>query len=118
MTNIRRKGAALAAALALTLSLAACGSQTDRLSIDAAQVANGAGFSPDTLTVEKENDVRLRVGNDTAREHGFSIEGYRVERVVQPDETVEVRFRAYRAGTFKIYCQLHPTHQTGTLVVR
>ena len=118
MTTIRRKGTALAGALALTLSLAACGSQTDRLTIDAATVGSAPGFSPDTLTVEKENSVRLRVGNDTAREHGFSIEGYRIERVVQPDQTVEVRFRASRGGTFKIYCQLHPTHQTGTLVVR
>ena len=118
MTNVRQRSAALAAALILVLSAAGCGSGTDNLNIAATTVGEGPGFFPDTLTVDKENTVRIKVGNGTQREHGFAIEGYKRMRTVNPNETVEVKFRASRAGTFKIYCQLHPTHQTGTLVVR
>ena len=105
-------------AVALAVSLAGCGSGTDRRTIAAATVAGRPGFSPDPITVDKEDSVRLRVGNSTDRTHGFAVEGYRITRTVEPNQTLDVRFRAFRAGTFKIYCQLHPTHQTATLVVR
>ena len=113
-----RKGAAVTAALALAFTLVACGSGTDRRTIAASIVAGRAGFAPDTLIVDKEDTVRLKVGNSTSGQHGFSIEGYRVRRTVDPNQTLDLKFRAFRAGTFKIFCQLHPTHQTGTLVVR
>ena len=29
-----------------------------------------------------------------------------------------MKFTATGAGTYKIYCQLHPAHQTATLIVR
>ncbi|MCA1690956.1 MAG: cupredoxin domain-containing protein [Acidimicrobiales bacterium] len=116
--NRRRRGSALVASLALAVTMAACGTGTDRRAIAAATVGGDPGFSPRTLTVDKEDAIRLKVGNGTARQHGFAIEGYKVRRTVDPNQTLDVRFKASRAGTFKIFCQLHPTHQTGTLVVR
>jgi heme/copper-type cytochrome/quinol oxidase subunit 2 len=116
--NAGQRGMAAAVAAAFALSLAACGSGTDRRAIAASLVGGSAGFYPEDITVDKEDTVLLKVGNGTDRVHGFSIEGYRVRREVQPNETLDVKLRAFRAGTFKIYCQLHPTHQPATLVVR
>lgn len=113
-----RRGSGLVASLALAVTMAACGTGTDRRAIAAATLGTNTGFSPQTITVDKEDTVRLKVGNGTARQHGFSIEGYKVRRTVDPNQTLDVKFKASRAGTFKIFCQIHPTHQTATLVVR
>jgi plastocyanin len=117
-THIRRRAAAVATAVLLAVGLADCGSGTDRRAISASYVGAGAGFYPDTVTVDKEDTVRLRVGNGTDRAHGFSIVGYKIRRTVEPNQSMRVNFKASRAGTFRIYCQLHPTHQTATLIVR
>jgi nitrosocyanin len=115
--NLLRTSGGVIAALALSLTLAAC-STTERKPIAATFVGNGAGFVPEVTTVDKENTVIMRVGNGTDRPHGFTIEGYGIRRTVDPNQTVQVKFRASRAGTFKIFCQLHPTHQTATLRVQ
>jgi nitrosocyanin len=81
-------------------------------------VSGGAGFDPTTITADKEDTLALRVGNTTDKTHGFSIEGYGIKQTVDPGQTLNLKFRLSSAGTFKIFCQLHPTHQTATLVVR
>lgn len=102
----------------LALALTACGHATARRSIAATFVGNGAGFTPASLVGNKEDTMIVRVGNGTSAQHGFAIEGYRIRRVVDPNQTIEVKFRMSRAGTFRIYCQLHETHQPATLIVR
>ncbi len=116
--KVQRRRTAVIALAAAALSLVGCGTGTDRRAIAASIVSGTAGFYPEDLTVDKKDTVRLKVGNGTDRTHGFSIEGYRIKREVQPNETLDVRFKASRGGTFKIYCQLHPTHQAATLIVR
>lgn len=96
----------------------ACGQPTERETIAIASVDNAPGFSPDEIVVDQENEVKLRVTNSTSTEHGFTIEGYRRVLVLKPGETREVEFKAARGGTFKIFCQLHPAHQTATLIVQ
>ena len=118
MRRVQGKGTAAVAAAALVLSLVGCGTSTDRRAIAATLVSGAAGFSPEQITVDKRDTVRLKVGNGTDRVHGFSIEGYKIKREVKPNETLDIRFKASRAGTFKIYCQLHPTHQPATLIVQ
>ncbi len=113
-----KRATAWAAALLLAVATAACGKGTDRRAIAAALVEGQAGFYPQTVTVDKEDTVQLRVGNGTDRVHGFAIEGYRIRRTVEPNQSLRLEFTASRAGTYKIYCQLHPTHQTATLIVR
>jgi nitrosocyanin len=117
-TDLRRRATAAFAAAALPFALSACGNDTVRRSIAAASVSGAPGFSPMTIVVNQEDPVILRVGNGTDREHGFTIEGYRRTTVVQPNETKEIKFKATRSGSFKIFCQLHPAHQTATLIVQ
>ena len=81
-------------------------------------MASGAGFEPPTVTVDKDDNVVLAVNNSTTRTHGFSIEGYGIRREVEASKGLEVKFKSTKPGTFKVYCQLHETHQVATLVVR
>ncbi|MEA2971621.1 MAG: hypothetical protein QOG82_79 [Actinomycetota bacterium] len=100
-------------------ALSACGGlQTEHRTINAAQVSGGAGFTPPTITVDKRNRVELKVGNTSDKTHGFSIEGYGVQEEVEVGKTIDVKFIANNAGIYKVYCQLHPAHQTATLIVR
>ncbi len=107
-------------ALALALGGTACGGgRTVRRTVSAATVEGKAAFHPASVTVDKGDKVRLHVDNSTDRPHGFNVEGYgRTQRVVEPGKPADVSFTASRAGTFRIFCHLHPTHQAGTLLVR
>ncbi len=86
--------------------------------IAAANVGTGAGFEPEAVTVNKDDNVTLAVGNTSTRVHGFSIEGYGIQREVEPNNGIQVKFKSTKPGTFKIWCQLHETHQVATLIVQ
>lgn len=104
--------------VALAVAAGACGtSQTANRTVTAAVVDGGAGFTPDTVTVKKTDNVKLTVENSTDRTHGMSIIGYGVVEEVEPGKALEVEFTASKSGTFEIKCQLHPAHKTATLVV-
>jgi nitrosocyanin len=115
---LRPKVGPVVAGLALIVSLVACGTSTVHRTMAATYVDNGAGFYPATITVDKKDEVIITVGNGTDKTHGFSIEGYPIHKTVDPNQTIRVKFKAKRAGTFKIYCQLHPTHKTAVLQVQ
>lgn len=116
-TTLVRRAAALAVAVPLTLLLSGCSHQTVHRAIAATSVDGKPGFSHAVINGNKEDTMVIKVGNGLDKTHGFSIEGYQVKKTVDPGKTVEVKFRLSRAGTFKIYCQLHPAHQTATLIV-
>jgi nitrosocyanin len=106
------------AVVGLAVVLTGCGGHpTERRQVAAVSVAGGAGFEPLTVTVEKDDNVVLAVGNSTATVHGFSIEGYGIQEEIQPGG-MELKFKATHPGTFKIWCQLHETHKVATLVVQ
>ena len=108
-----------AAVVGLGLVLSGCGgSPESERRIAVAPVANGVGFEPTEITVDKDDNVRLAVGNATAALHGFSIEGYGIRREVEPNDTMDLRFKSSKPGTFRIFCQLHEAHQIATLVVQ
>ncbi len=116
---MQNRGRMLIAASVAALALAGCGGSTVSRSIDAAAVEGEPWFAPQVVTVDKGEEVVLDVGNRTPRPHGFSIEGYGIQREVTPGEPLELRFVARKGGTFKVYCQLHPdTHKPATLVVQ
>ena len=115
----RRATASAAGLVVAVAAVAGCAGESQRRTIAAATVDGKPGFSPQTITVHTGDEVELIVSNATDRTHGFDIEGYGLtERVVDPTlKPEQLKFTARRAGTFKIYCQLHPQHLTATLVV-
>ena len=107
-----------ASLLGLALLASGCGGHPDvERQIAVSPGPSGAVFEPTTITVNKDDNVTLAVGNPTSGPHGFSIEGYGIQTEI-PTGGSEVKIRATHPGTFKIYCQLHETHQIATFVVR
>ena len=119
-TDLRRRTAALLIlpALALALGLAGCGTEKVERSVTIGTVNGAPGFTPFVIIVNEESHVTLDVRNTADKEHGFTIEGYRRSTTVAAGQTKQIKFKATRGGTFKIFCQLHPAHQTATLVVQ
>ncbi len=114
-SRLRRTLAGVAIAV---VALVGCVGQSTNRTIAATVVDGKPGFSPPTVNVHKGDHVDLVVTNTTDKTHGFAIEGYHVTRLIDPTApAVHVKFVAHQAGTFRIFCQLHQTHQTATLVV-
>jgi nitrosocyanin len=99
------------------LVVAGCSKSPEERRVAAAVVGGRPGFTPKTVKVDKGDKVELEVGNSTDRPHGFSIDAHNLSRTVDPGKPITVRFTAKRAGTFRIFCQLHPAHQPAQLTV-
>ena len=77
-------------------------------------------FSPNTITVKQGNMVRLRVTSLDVP-HGILIQGYDINKVLNPNETVTIEFTADKKGTFPFRCSVqcgggHPDMK-GQLIV-
>lgn len=77
-------------------------------------------FSPNTITVNEGDLVRLRVTSLDVP-HGILIDGYNINKVLNPNETATFEFVADKKGTFPFRCSVqcgggHPT-MTGKLIV-
>ena len=106
-------------ALAATALLASCGgAKTDHLSADDGPTAAGNGITPVKLAAHKGHNVEIKVTNTAKdKQHGFSIDDFNVHEVIDQGKTSTVKFKASKAGTFKVYCQLHAAHKPSELVV-
>jgi nitrosocyanin len=75
---------------------------------------------PGTIVVKKGTKVTLNLINNVPPEgsqHGFAIPAYGVAAVVTVGTPETVTFTADRDGIFPLFCQLHPAHVGGQLVV-
>ena len=116
----RRRSVALASlTLAAATLLAGCGGEkTDHLKADDGPIEGGAGITPAKLAAKKGREVQIQVTNTAKdKQHGFSIDAFKVQEVIDQGRTTTVKFKADQAGTFKVYCQLHPAHKPSELVV-
>ena len=108
-----------ALALAATVLLAGCGgTKTDRLTAEDGPLASGNGITPVKLMAHKGREVEIKVTN-TAQDkpHGFSIDAFKVAETIDQGRTTTVKFKADKAGTYRVYCQLHPAHGAAELIV-
>ena len=75
---------------------------------------------PGPIVVQKGNTVTLKLINNVPSEpteHGFAIPAFGVSAVVTAGTPETVTFTADREGIFPLFCQLHPAHVGGQLVV-
>jgi len=73
---------------------------------------------PSLLVVKKSERVRIQlINNVPSGEHGFSIAEFNVVEKIFKGETRTAEFTADKAGLFKMFCQLHPKHIGGQILV-
>ena len=114
----RRHVAVAAVALAAGALLVGCGDKTDKLTASDGPIASGNGITPEKLTANQGHKVRIMVTNTAKdKEHGFSIDAFNVHETITQGRTTTVKFKADKAGTFRVYCQIHPTHKPAELTV-
>jgi nitrosocyanin len=80
-------------------------------------LASGAKiWLPSAVVVHSGEQITLTLDNKLDEAHGFSIDEYGVQVVVQPKSTQKVTFTA-KPGVSRFYCQLHPAHVGGQVIV-
>ena len=80
-------------------------------------LASGAKvWLPSAIVVRPGEQVTLRLENKLDEAHGFAIDEYGIHAVVPAKGTQQVTFMAKR-GVARFYCQLHPAHIGGQVVV-
>lgn len=75
---------------------------------------------PGTIVAHKGDRVKVSLVNKIPSDppnHGFAIDAFDVKEVVNRGEPKSVEFVADKAGVFPLYCQLHPAHVGGQLIV-
>lgn len=107
----------------LMLLLSSCAPvRTFSKSIDVAQTDKGPGFDPATSFVLGLNGT-LKVTNTLDKPHGFSISELKIEKTVQPGETLTIKLHDLKPVDYEYFCQLHDIvtgkgkHQRGVLRV-
>lgn len=114
--------AALAAALAAALTprfASSEGESVRNFSIANIEYKGSKVWVPGTLIAKKGETVKIKLVNNTpSGKHGFSIDAFGVKVEVAGDgQPALVEFKASEAGLFPVYCQLHPAHIGGQLLV-
>lgn len=99
------------------MTMVGCTKSATRISIKDGPVGQGNGITPDAVAVDRNSDVVLSVTNTGTKTHGFSVQGYDVVTEIPAGQTETVRFTATRSGTFKLFCQLHPSHAPAELTI-
>ena len=72
---------------------------------------------PSSLMVQQGDEVELTLINKLDDPHGFKIEDFGVEEVVQPKAQMTVTFTASRTGAHSYICHIHPPHIGGNILV-
>lgn len=74
---------------------------------------------PSDLVVNEGDDVDVTVKNNSPIPEGFSIDAFGVRDTFKPGQTGHVHLKNVKAGSYVMYCQLHPlsVHSIGHLLV-
>ena len=72
---------------------------------------------PSNLIVQQGDEVELTLINKLDEPHGFKIEDFGIEEVVQPKAQTTVKFTAAKPGAHSYICQIHPPHVGGQILV-
>ncbi len=121
--NIRKRGRATAATFCLLSAIvgAGCGASTaapDKLAVsDGPSAGTGNAVIPTSVSAHKGHNVEITVTNTGDKTHGFTVDGYNISQTVDAGKTTVIQFKADHTGTFRVWCQLHPTHKDAQLTI-
>ncbi len=121
-STARAQGAAPAAAPSTsTAGSSDVGAGEKKFTMVSEQIGDTKFWFPSTIVVEPGDKVTLTLKNEvpgTSVTHGFELPGYNISEVVTRGEKPKVvHFTADKPGIYPYYCQLHPGHVGGQLVV-
>jgi plastocyanin len=94
------------------------GQQT--FTIVAEQIGKSKFWIPSNIMVNQGDKVTFVLKNEiegAENTHGFAMPGYEIKEVITRGVPKKVTFTADKAGIFHYYCQLHPAHIGGELLV-
>ena len=72
---------------------------------------------PSSVMVQRGDAVELTLINKLDEPHGFKVEAFGIEEVVQPKAQTTVKFTASKTGAHSYICQMHPPHLGGNILV-
>ncbi len=72
---------------------------------------------PSSVVVREGEEVELTLQNKLDEPHGFKIEAFNIEEVVQPKAQTIIKFTATKTGAHSYICQMHPPHVGGQILV-
>jgi nitrosocyanin len=72
---------------------------------------------PGVLVLKRGEEVKIKLINKHKDPHGFAIDELAVQIVVEGASTKDLILKPARAGTFRLYCHLHPAHIGGQIIV-
>jgi uncharacterized cupredoxin-like copper-binding protein len=80
------------------------------------------GFSPNSISVQKDDTVSLMIHNVDSKKHNFVLRDlYIFTHNLEPGETTTLKFKAYKEGTFTFVSDtpgsVEPGYQ-GTFIVK
>lgn len=61
------------------------------------------GFTPDHITIKKDEPVVLRLTSQDVT-HGFFVRALKVDELIEPGKTVDVKVLPQQQGTFTVIC--------------
>jgi nitrous oxide reductase len=96
------------------------GAQEQKFTIVAEQVGKSKFWLPSNIMVNQGDKVTLVLKNEIEGAdvtHGFELDAYGIKEVVTRGVPKTVSFVADKPGIFHYYCQLHPAHIGGELLV-
>jgi nitrosocyanin len=92
-----------------------------KFTLVAEQAGDTKFWFPSTIVVEPGDKVTLNLKNEipgTAVTHGFALSAFNISEIVTRGEKPKVvHFTADKPGIYPYFCQLHPAHVGGQLVV-
>jgi nitrous-oxide reductase len=113
--------AALLAAAALpAFAEDAASSNVKSFTVVAEQIGSSKFWFPSNIMVNQGDKVKLTLKNEIPGAdvtHGFELDGYNIKEVVTRGVPKTVTFTADKPGIFHYFCQLHPAHIGGDLLV-
>ena len=95
-------------------------SNEQTFTVVAEQIGKSKFWIPSNIMVNQGDKVTLVLKNEIEGAditHGFELDGYGIKEVVTRGVPKTVSFTADKPGIFHYYCQLHPAHIGGDLLV-
>jgi len=74
-------------------------------------------YSPSVFIVKLGQKVQFKIFNALDMQHGFSIDAFKVKGDLGPKKDNIIEFTPNKLGLFQVYCQYHPGHLKGQLLV-